>query len=91
MIGRPLRPGQLIPRQLFLGGLRDTLALLAAESRPGQGSSPLRMAPQGVRVPGRMRENALRLLEHGRISRERAAAYLVCRWSTYKPSSRSSA
>ena len=45
------RDAQWIPRQLFLGGLRDTLSVLTAESRPGQSRNPWRIAPNGVRVP----------------------------------------
>jgi Zn-dependent peptidase ImmA (M78 family) len=67
---------QLIPRQLFLGGLRDTLSVLASEARSGQSENPWRIAPQGVRVPGRMRARVLALLEAGAVSLEQAAAWL---------------
>ena len=66
----------MIPRQLFLGGLRDTLSVLTAESRPGQSQNPWRIAPQGVRVPGRMRAQVLALLEAGIVPLEQAAAWL---------------
>ena len=49
------REWQTLPRQLFLGGLRDTLSVLSCETRPGQEQNQLRIAPQGVRVPGAMR------------------------------------
>ena len=67
---------QLIPRQLFLGGLRDTLSVLTAESRPGQSQNPWRIAPRGVRVPGRMRAQVLALLEAGAVPLEQAVAWL---------------
>ena len=70
------RQERLIPRQLFLGGLRDTLSVLTAESRPGQSKNPWRIAPQGVRVPGRMRAQVLALLEAGVVPLEQAAAWL---------------
>ena len=70
------RQERLIPRQLFLGGLRDTLSVLTAESRPGQSKNPWRIAPQGVRVPGRMRAQVLALLEAGAVPLEQAAAWL---------------
>ena len=70
------REAQVIPRQLFLGGLRDTLSVLTAESRPGQSRNPWRIAPDGVRVPGRMRAQVLALLEAGAVPLEQAAAWL---------------
>jgi transcriptional regulator with XRE-family HTH domain/Zn-dependent peptidase ImmA (M78 family) len=70
------RQSQMIPRQLFLGGLRDTLSVLTAESRPGQSKNPWRIAPNGVRVPGRMRAQVLALLEAGAVPLEQAAAWL---------------
>ena len=70
------RQDQMIPRQLFLGGLRDTLSVLTAESRPGQSENPWRIAPNGVRVPGRMRAQVLALLESGVVPLEQAAAWL---------------
>ena len=70
------RQYQMIPRQLFLGGLRDTLSVLTAESRPGQSRNPWRIAPNGVRVPGRMRAQVLALLEAGAVPLEQAAAWL---------------
>ncbi len=70
------RQAQMIPRQLFLGGLRDTLSVLTAESRPGQSKNPWRIAPNGVRVPGRMRAQVLALLEAGAVPLEQAAAWL---------------
>ncbi len=70
------RQAQLIPRQLFLGGLRDTLSVLVAESRPGQSDNRLRIAPQGVRVPARMRSQVLGLLERGEASLEQASLWL---------------
>jgi hypothetical protein len=70
------RQNQMIPRQLFLGGLRDTLSVLTAESRPGQSQNPWRIAPNGVRVPGRMRAQVLALLEFGAVPLDQAAAWL---------------
>jgi transcriptional regulator with XRE-family HTH domain/Zn-dependent peptidase ImmA (M78 family) len=70
------RQSQMIPRQLFLGGLRDTLSVLTAESRPGQSRNPWRIAPNGVRVPGRMRAQVLALLEAGVVPLEQASAWL---------------
>ena len=72
------RQWQLIPRQLFLGGVRDTLSLLASEARSagGGGEDRLRMAPRGVRVPGSMRSQVLGLLERGEAPLEQAAAWL---------------
>jgi hypothetical protein len=70
------RQSQMIPRQLFLGGLRDTLSVLTAESRPGQSKNPWRIAPNGVRVPGRMRAQVLALLEAGAVPFEQAAVWL---------------
>ena len=70
------RDAQWIPRQLFLGGLRDTLSVLTAESRPGRSRNPWRIAPNGVRVPGRMRAQVLALLEAGVVPLEQAAAWL---------------
>ena len=67
---------QLVRRQLFLGGLRDTLSVLTSESRPGQSRNRLRIAPRGVRVPGRMRAQVTALLESGAVSVEQAAAWL---------------
>ena len=70
------REARLISRQLFLGGLRDTLSVLTAESRPGQSQNPWRIAPQGVRVPGRMRAQVLALFEARVVPLEQAAAWL---------------
>ena len=67
---------QTLPRQLFLGGLRDTLSVLSSETRPGQEKNQLRIAPQGVRVPGPMRAAVLRLLEAGVATFEEAQAWL---------------
>lgn len=69
---------QLIPRQTFLGGLRDTLSVLTAESHSEAGPSAnlLRMAPLKVRVPARMRVVALELLQRGVLSLEQAATLL---------------
>ena len=67
---------QTIPRQLFLGGLRDTLSVLSSEMRPGQDQNALRIAPEGVRVPGPMRAAVLRLLEAGEAGLEEAQAWL---------------
>ena len=70
------REARLISRQIFLGGLRDTLSVLTAESRPGQSQNPWRIAPQGVRVPGRMRAQVLALFEARVVSLEQAADWL---------------
>ena len=70
------REARLISRQLFLGGLRDTLSVLTAESRPGQSQNPWRIAPQGVRVPGRMRAQVLALFEARVVPLEQAADWL---------------
>ncbi len=70
------REWQTLPRQLFLGGLRDTLSVLSCETRPGQEQNQLRIAPQGVRVPGAMRAAVLRLLEAGVATLEEAQAWL---------------
>ncbi len=70
------REARLISRQIFLGGLRDTLSVLTAESRPGQSQNPWRIAPQGVRVPGRMRAQVLALFE-ARVVSARAGGRLA--------------
>jgi transcriptional regulator with XRE-family HTH domain/Zn-dependent peptidase ImmA (M78 family) len=77
-IDRELRRRELqtLPRQLFLGGLRDTLSVLSSEMRPGQEQNQLRIAPQGVRVPGPMRAAVLRLLEAGVATLEEAQTWL---------------
>jgi len=50
--------------------------VLTAESRPGQSQNPWRIAPQGVRVPGRMRAQVLALFEARVVPLEQAAAWL---------------
>jgi len=67
---------RLTALQPFLGGLRDTLSVLTTESRPGAEQNPWRIAPEGVRVPGRMREQALGLLESRAVSVARVAEWL---------------
>ena len=63
----------LLPRQAFLGGLRDTLAhLTPAEVLPVGEFGP----PAVLRVPACMRAWALALLRDGRLSLEDAAAML---------------
>jgi len=64
---------QLLPRQAFLGGLKDTLtALTPDEVRSAGESGP----PAVLRVPARMRAWALRAVANGGLSLERAAAAL---------------
>jgi len=67
---------QLLPRQAFLGGLKDTLAhLTPAEVLPVGGFGP----PAVLRVPARMRTWALAALRAGRLSLEDAAAMVHLR------------
>lgn len=64
---------EILPRQAFLGGLRDTLTHLT----PQESLPPGRYgAPAVLRVPGRMRAWALAALQRGDLSPERAAACL---------------
>jgi transcriptional regulator with XRE-family HTH domain len=64
---------RLLPRQAFLGGLRDTLAHLT----PDEVLPPRRFGgPAVLRVPAAMRSWALATLEGGRLSLEDAAAML---------------
>jgi transcriptional regulator with XRE-family HTH domain len=64
---------ELLPRQAFLGGLRDTLASLTpAESLPPGAYG----GPAVLRVPAAMRAWALAALRGGRLSLEDAAALL---------------
>ena len=64
---------ELLPRQAFLGGLRDTLASLTpAESLPPGAYG----GPAVLRVPAAMRAWALTALRDGRLSLEEAAAML---------------
>jgi transcriptional regulator with XRE-family HTH domain len=64
---------ELLPRQAFLGGLRDTLTHLTPEEvlPPGRFG-----APAVLRVPAAMRGWALAALRGGRVSLEDAAALL---------------
>ena len=64
---------QLLPRQAFLGGLKDTLTTLTPEEVRSPGESG---PPAVLRVPARMRAWALRAVAHGGLSLERAAAAL---------------
>ena len=67
---------QLLPRQAFLGGLKDTLAhLTPAEVLPVGSFGP----PAVLRVPACMRAWALALVQDGRLSLEDAAAMLRLR------------
>jgi len=64
---------QLLPRQAFLGGLKDTLSVLT----PRDVRLPGEYGPPAVlRVPSRMRAWALRAVAGGELSLERAAAAL---------------
>jgi hypothetical protein len=64
---------RLLPRQAFLGGLKDTLtALTPAEVLPRGAYGP----PAMLRVPTRMRVWALRALASDRLSLEAAAGHL---------------
>jgi len=64
---------QLLPRQAFLGGLKDTLTALSPDEVRSPGESG---APAVLRVPARMRAWALRAIAGGGLSLERAAAAL---------------
>ena len=64
---------QLLPRQAFLGGLKDTLTTLTPDEVPSPGESG---PPAVLRVPARMRAWALRAVADGGLSLERAAAAL---------------
>ncbi len=67
---------ELLPRQAFLGGLKDTLAhLTPAEVLPVGEFGP----PAVLRVPACMRTRALAALRDGRLSLEDAAAMLHLR------------
>ncbi len=64
---------ELLPRQAFLGGLRDTLSHLT----PADCLPPGRYGtPAVLRVPQAMRAWALAAIERGRLSVEDAAAYM---------------
>jgi hypothetical protein len=64
---------QLLPRQAFLGGLRDTLTHLT----PGEALPPGAYGPPAVlRVPAAMRAWALDAVRRGLLSLEEAAAAL---------------
>jgi hypothetical protein len=64
---------QLLPRQAFLGGLRDTLTHLT----PGEVLPPGAYGPPAVlRVPAAMRAWALQAVRRGLLSLEEAAAAL---------------
>jgi hypothetical protein len=63
----------VLPRQAYLGGLRDTLAHLT----PGEVLPPGAYGgPEVLRVPAAMRTWALAALAGGRVSLEDAAAML---------------
>jgi Zn-dependent peptidase ImmA (M78 family)/transcriptional regulator with XRE-family HTH domain len=64
---------RLLPRQAFLGGLKDTLTALTPDEVRSQGDSG---PPEVLRVPARMRAWALRAVASGELSLERAAAAL---------------
>ncbi len=64
---------QLLPRQAFLGGLRDTLTHLTPGEVLPQGEYG---GPTVLRVPAAMRAWALAALHDGRLSLEEAAAAL---------------
>ncbi len=64
---------QLLPRQAFLGGVRDTLSTLAPAEVPPRGGYG---EPHVLRVPGRMRAWALRGVLAGSLSLEAAATHL---------------
>ena len=64
---------QLLPRQAFLGGLRDTLSALT----PGEVHERGAFGPPAVlRLPAAMRRWALQALHSGRLSLEDVAAFL---------------
>ena len=64
---------ELLPRQAYLGGLRDTLThLTPGECLPPGGSGP----PAVLLVPASMRASALAAVRGGRLSIERTAAFL---------------
>ena len=64
---------QLLPRQAYLGGLKDTLSQLTPGEALPQGEYG---APAVLRVPAAMRAWALTALMGGRLSLEDAAALL---------------
>ena len=64
---------QLLPRQAFLGGLKDTLTALTPDEVRSPGESG---PPEVLRVPARMRAWVLRAVADGGLSLERAAAAL---------------
>ncbi len=63
----------LLPRQAFLGGLRDTLSHLTPDEALPPGRSG---GPAVLRVPAPMRAWALSVLEEGRLSLEETAVLL---------------
>ena len=64
---------EVLPRQAYLGGLRDTLAYVT----PGEALPPREYGgPAVLRVPAAMRAWALTALRSGRLSLEGAAAML---------------
>jgi len=64
---------QLLPRQAYLGGLKDTLSQLTPDEALPQGEYG---GPAVLRVPAAMRAWALAGLREGRLSLEEAAAAL---------------
>ncbi len=64
---------QLLPRQAYLGGLKDSLAQLTAGEALPPGAYG---GPAVLRVPAAMRASALTGLQSGRLSLEAAAAAL---------------
>ena len=64
---------ELLPRQAYLGGLRDTLSHLTPREAPLPGEFG---GPAVLRVPAAMRAWALPALQSGRLSLEDAAAML---------------
>ena len=63
----------LLPRQAFLGGLRDTLSHLTPDEALPPGESG---GPAVLRVPAAMRAWALPVVQEGRLSLEEAAVLL---------------
>jgi len=64
---------QLLPRQAYLGGLKDTLSQLTPDEALPQGEYG---GPAVLRVPAAMRAWALAALRDGRLSLEESAAAL---------------
>ena len=64
---------EVLPRQAYLGGLRDTLAHLTPDEALPPGAYG---GPAVLRVPAAMRAWALAALRSGRLSLEEAAAML---------------